>query len=107
MITYYVIEFDNGQSYEDHRTEVALAASTPERAAAVVDELNTWLERQRLKYPNVSFDLPDDDWVAADVKRRKKISSLRCPYSLNTLLRAEIQNGGSGRFHYFQVMGVN
>lgn len=89
----YILEYDNGESYEDHRTEVIAVLLDKDAAAREAGRLNTWMKRKAAMAPeDPDTDLSDDEFSAALEKRNAYFAKLRCPHGADCL-RSGAQTG--------------
>lgn len=98
----YLIEFDNGQDWEDHSRDtlaVALDRAVAEQRTAT---LTAWLARTRNRLPPApSSEQGDEDFAAAATKREAALARVRVPYGAHILRSALDKDGGT--FHVTPV----
>jgi|GEM_PF-2923135 hypothetical protein len=100
MKTAYIIEYDNGQSYEDHSSSVISVAMTQPDATREVARLSTWIENKiKQAPPSPDMDLPDEEYLRQHDLRNEWLAKLKCPHGANCLRDAVRERCGSVRFY--------
>lgn len=113
MKSIYIIEYDNGESYEDHSRWPVLAVATKKQADQIIAEVTAWVDKQRVKLPEVpempqsvgpSGEFSDGEWEKrwqahydGREARKAAIEKLRAPHGLNDM-KAALYDDRSGMY---------
>ena len=84
----YIIQYDNGQDYEDHSAWPVLASPTKERAEQIIGEVKKWANETVQRMPAL-YELPDvpedEDYDKLDNSekvRRAWLENIEIPYGI-------------------------
>lgn len=108
----FLICYDNGQDYEDHRDDVVCVASTREAADAELQRLNAWLQRARNRIPDVP-EIPGGPeavdetkagraWLRAHEANEQAVKRARMPHGCE-LIRHSLCSKDQGSFSVYKI----
>lgn len=108
----YIIQYDNGQDYEDHSAWPILAAPTKEHAEQIVDEVNKWAEEVAQQMPAL-YEMPvehtDKDWdllEASEQIRREWLSKIQVPYGIQDFVALVIEHDSTFYKPYLKIVEI-
>lgn len=99
----YILQYSNGQSYEDHRTNVLAVFTSKLVVETEVERWNAWFRKQAKRVPELPTDgISDEEWSELYETKQRHIDAIKLPYECSDI-RSDLQNGADGSFHSFDV----